>query len=59
MQIAIALLTKKIERKKLSGRSIPVVHLLWEQVDRVRFSAPRLNEMKEDREREAFARNGR
>ncbi len=24
------------------GRSIPVVHLLWEQVDRVRFSAARL-----------------
>ena len=25
-----------------TGRSIPVVRLLWEQVDRVRFSAPRL-----------------
>lgn len=26
-----------------TGRSIPVVRLLWEQVDRVRFSAPRQN----------------
>src|SRR3990167_5836976 len=25
----------------VTGRSIPVVRLLWEQVDRVRFSAPR------------------
>lgn len=29
--------------KVVSGRSIPVVRLLWEQVDRVRFSAPRHN----------------
>ena len=26
-----------------TGCSIPVVHLLWEQADRVRFSAPRQN----------------
>ncbi len=25
----------------ISGRSIPVVHLLWEQTDWVRFPAPR------------------
>ena len=29
-----------------SGRSIPVVHLLWEQTDRVRFSAPRMRSLK-------------
>ena len=28
----------------LTGRSIPVVRLLWEQIDRVRFSAARHEE---------------
>ena len=27
--------------KGKTGRSIPVVRLFWEQIDRVRFSAPR------------------
>jgi hypothetical protein len=31
----------EINDHRPSGRSIPVVRLLWEQVDRVRFSAPR------------------
>ena len=34
-----------------TGRSIPVVHLLWEQTDRVRFSAPRPTERRRRRSR--------
>ena len=30
-----------------TGRSMPVVHLLWEQTDRVQFSAARLSVAKE------------
>ena len=30
-----------------TGRSIPVVRLVWDQVDRVRFSAPRIRERSE------------
>lgn len=33
-------------KSKVTGRSIPVVRLVWDQIDRVRFSAPRQNKEK-------------
>ena len=39
----------KLLEWSFAGRSMPVVHLLWEQADRVQFSAARLKEVLETR----------